>query len=54
MKNYIVSVDAKGTDILPISYIIKAKNKVEAKRKAIDRLRNKRANFNAYVDGVEE
>lgn len=45
-KLYSVSVDIKWTE----EYYIKAKNKSEAKRKAIDKFRNKRGNFEASAE----
>ena len=50
MKTYRVYVDIKWTN----DYLVKAKNKSEAKRKAIDRFRNKRGNFEADAEVENE
>ncbi len=46
LKKYEVDVEAKYCEYI----IVKAKNKSEAKRKAIDKFRSKRSNFTAIAE----
>ena len=50
MKTYDISVEAKYSE----DFSIKAKSRTEAKNKAIDKFRNKKSNFRADVNWVEQ